>query len=119
MGQYKRFSVRQEGTAAVVELLDDEISDLTTLADLSAELSDYIANEKPMRVLLNLNKVTFITSATIEVLLRTKRKVSSEGGQVKLCCLAPFILDVLQRLHLDSIFEIHASEADGLSSFEP
>jgi anti-sigma B factor antagonist len=69
------------------------------------------------KVVLQLGEVSFIDSVGLGALVRQFGMLRAKGGDLKLCQLSPFILQVLQVTNLLRIFPIHASEAEAIQAF--
>jgi anti-sigma B factor antagonist len=69
------------------------------------------------RVALNLAQVAFIDSGGLGALIRLSRVLRADGGDLVLCELPPFVLQVLQTTTLIRVFQIYESETDAIQSF--
>ena len=69
-------------------------------------------------MLLNFRAVQYMSSTMLAVLLKYARRVAGLRGQLKLCCIAPDLLEVFRITRFDRLFEIHAEELTALDSFE-
>jgi anti-sigma B factor antagonist len=73
------------------------------------------------RLLLNLGKVEYITSDVISGLVLLNRKLGAVDGRLALCELTEPVKAILQGMRLldGEIFEVYATEADGIASLRP
>ncbi len=69
-----------------------------------------------IRILLNLSKVTFIDSSGLGAIISALRRVGVKGD-VKLCCVADQIMEMLRLTRLDKVLEIFDSEEAGIANF--
>src|ERR1700687_4218353 len=69
------------------------------------------------KVVLQLAEVSFIDSAGVGALVRLFGVLRANGGDLKLCQLSPFLLQVLQVTNLLRIFPIYASETEAIQAF--
>ena len=69
------------------------------------------------KVVLHLGEVTFIDSVGLGALVRQFGTLRAKGGDLKLCQVSPFLLQVLQITNLLRIFPMHASEAEAIQAF--
>jgi anti-anti-sigma factor len=69
------------------------------------------------KVVLQLEEVSFIDSAGLGALVRLFGVLRAQGGDLKLCQLSPFLLQVLQVTNLLRIFPICASESEAIQAF--
>jgi anti-sigma B factor antagonist len=68
-------------------------------------------------VVLHLGEVSFIDSVGLGALVRQFGVLRAKGGDLKLCQVSPFLLQVLQVTNLLRIFPIYASEAEAIQAF--
>src|ERR1700674_807932 len=69
------------------------------------------------KVVLQLEKVSFIGSAGLGALVRLFGVLRANGGDVKLCQLSPFLMQVLQVTNLLGILPSYASESAAIQAF--
>jgi anti-anti-sigma factor len=69
------------------------------------------------KVVLQLAEVSFIDSAGLGALVRLFGVLRANGGDLKLCQLSPFLLQVLSVTNLLRIFPIYASETEAICAF--
>ena len=69
------------------------------------------------KVVLHLGEVSFIDSVGLGALVRQFGVLRAKGGDLKLCQVSPFLLQVLQVTNLLRIFPMHASEAEAIQAF--
>jgi anti-anti-sigma factor len=76
-----------------------------------------IAQGEPKQVVANLEKLDFITSAGLRVLLIASKLLKSRGGDLKLCNPNRLVKDVLETAGFDSLLHVYASETEAVKSF--
>jgi len=69
------------------------------------------------RILLNLDKVSYMDSAGIGELVACYKRVREKGGIMKLVNPAGKVQDLLALTKLEEFFETHHSEGEALASF--
>jgi anti-sigma B factor antagonist len=69
------------------------------------------------KVVLQLGEVNFIDSGGLGALVRQFGVLRAKGGDLKLCQLSPFLLQVLQVTNLLRIFPVYASETEAIQAF--
>jgi anti-sigma B factor antagonist len=90
----------------------DALSAHTLDEDLSAaELSGH-------RVVLNCQQVTYVSSSCLRVILVHARSTRRQGGDLKLCCLAPKVEYVLLIAGFDRVLQLLPTEVDARQAFE-
>jgi anti-anti-sigma factor len=76
-----------------------------------------LAKGDTKRVVVNLEKLDFITSAGLRVLLMASKLLKSSGGDLKLCNPNPLVKEVLETAGFDSLLHLYETEADAVKSF--
>ena len=69
------------------------------------------------KLLLDFAEVRFLSSAALGVLITLKRKVEEVGGRLKLCHLAPDLLELFRLTRMQELFAIHRDEREALAGF--
>lgn len=75
------------------------------------------ALERDARLVVDMARVTYISSSSLRVLLLGVRRARQQGGDLKLCCLAPRVHQVFALAGFDQVFELWATRAEALAAF--
>jgi anti-sigma B factor antagonist len=76
-----------------------------------------IVKSNNKQILVNLDKLEFITSAGLRVLLTAAKLVQSSGGQFKLCNANDSVRQVLETCGFHSLVNLYLTEAEAIKSF--
>jgi len=68
-------------------------------------------------VVLQLADVTYVDSGGLGALVRIFGVLRADGGDLKLCQLSPFVVQVLQATNLLGVFHPYASEKEAVEAF--
>ena len=118
MSQYRHFEVEQIGDVTVVRLVDHRLADTFAVNEFQDEPLLLLDREPTKKLLVNFETVTHCSTSVINGLLRAKKKLLSNGGQIKLCSLHELIREAFKLLTLDgTVFHIHDTEAESLTGF--
>src|SRR5262245_50796605 len=84
----------------------------------SVKLREHLENEIAQRssLLLDLREVDFIDSSGLGLLVRFAMRVGKEGGELKLCYVAPRIQTTLKTTKVNTVLKSYASEADAIAA---
>ena len=74
-----------------------------------------VCQEKPARLVINLEDVSYIDSSGIGTLVEVFRRVKGYQGQLSLCGLNERVYSVFEITKLDHFFKIFDSEAEALA----
>jgi anti-sigma B factor antagonist len=86
----------------------------------SGEAGDRIVNiaqGQDKRVLLNLEKLEYVSSAGLRVILRGAKMLQVNRGELKICNARGIVRNVLETCGFDSLIKIYDSEKEAFSSF--
>ncbi len=90
--------------------------DSTTSGRASDELVQ-VAKGDNKQVVINLDKLEFVTSAGLRVLLVTAKLLQNSKGQLRLCHANGPVKQVLQTAGFDSLLHLYETEAEAIKSF--
>ena len=85
--------------------------------DASGPLYGLVDEGGHRKLLLDFAEVRFLSSAALGVLITLKRKVDAAGGQLKLCRLAPDLLELFRLTRMQELFAIHGDDREALARF--
>ena len=69
------------------------------------------------KLLVDMSRVEYISSAGLRVLLTSAKRVNAKAGKLTLCGLQPYVLEVFDVAGFTSIFQIQPDAAAALDSF--
>ena len=69
------------------------------------------------RILINLEKLDYISSSGLRVLLATAKKLNSSGGELRICGVKDFVEEIFQISGFSTIFTIYENETEALKGF--
>ncbi len=75
-------------------------------AELEQTLTSLLAAGH-VNLIVDLTDTAYINSGGLRTLVSTWRKVSREGGSLKLCGLSPRLQEIFAMVGFDQVFEIH------------
>jgi anti-sigma B factor antagonist len=69
------------------------------------------------KILLNFEKLDFISSSGLRILLATGQQLKGAGGQLKVCSLNETVQEVFDISGFSTLLDVFENEADALSGF--
>ncbi len=100
-------SIEFRGQVVVATLTDDKILDETQLQALEGSFLPLIEQNEKIQLIVDFSNVQFLTSSVLGLLIRVSKKVYETDGKLRLCSIAPKILEIFKITRLDKIFEIY------------
>lgn len=106
----------KKGNVTVVTLAETNYFDARTAFRVKAELKELI-NESERNIALNLKGIEFIDSAGFGAIISGLKSSKRFGGNLKICNASSTVLELIELMHLESVFEIFQNEAKCVESF--
>jgi anti-anti-sigma factor len=104
---YKHFEVENDQGVTVVQLTDLELLDQLVTHEMQGELVRFVDEEKPHRLIVSFDGVRRCSTEIINAMLRTRKRISAQEGDMRLCSMHHTIRDVFRMLNLEgNVFEI-------------
>ena len=113
----QRIDVTKTGDVSVVKLRDRKILDEAAIQELGSELFALVEIDNRKTILLDFDGVEFLSSAALGKLITFDRKVKTSKGRLKMCGIAPGILEVFQVTKLNKVFDIRPDAGEALAAF--
>jgi anti-anti-sigma factor len=112
-----QLKLEEHGDARVVRVLEPRLT-YPILATFFAEVRQLVEGGA-RKVLIDLQKVTYIDSASIGCLMDIHRLLQEKSGQLKLSGLQPRVETMISMTGVHKIIQIHRDEQDALHEFGP
>jgi anti-anti-sigma regulatory factor len=120
MREFKYFDVEQRGLVTEIRLADTRVFDTERYAELRDELLAFIEQERPRRLLVNLSRVEYCSTAVMGALIAVQKRLALHPatGAMKLCGTREVVAEAFRRLRLDQgVFDIHSSDVAAIKAF--
>lgn len=106
------FSVEQTFDITVVRIVDTRTFDVDDYAQLRQNLADLVAQQRPTKLLVDLSKIEYCSTALTSALLMAQKRMQSWAGVMKLFGLSEVVLETLKRLRvLGTVLSVCIDEA--------
>jgi anti-sigma B factor antagonist len=103
---------------AVVVFNTTSISDVGGIEKVSAQIKQFVADNRPNKMVIDFTQVKFFTSQVLGLLLDTWRKLQAGGGEVVISGINPQLHRVFKITNLDKIFRFFPDEQTALKAFD-
>jgi stage II sporulation protein AA (anti-sigma F factor antagonist) len=91
--------------------------DVSVANEVEEELARLIDNEGHTHIILNMDKVEYMSSSGFRACIATLRKLNAKNGTLQLCNIRPSVKRIFDVIELTSLFEIYETEAEALKGF--
>lgn len=108
-------SKREVGNVVIFDITGE--IDLYNAPEIKEKIKEEMNNGK-VYILINLDKVSYIDSSGIGVLISSLSNLKKVGGALKLMNVFASVRKVFELTKLTSFFDIYDSEADALAAFK-
>lgn len=103
----------REGDVLILTLSADHL-DAGNSAAFRAQSAPLV--QSALRVILDLNGVTFIDSSGLGALLSVMRNLGERGGDFRVCAVAKPIRVLFELVRLHKVLDIHETRAEALAA---
>jgi anti-sigma B factor antagonist len=90
--------------------------DTNTSPEAESQINDLI-EAGAQKLLVNFEKLDYISSAGLRVLLATAKKLKPGGGDLKICCLNQTVQEVFDISGFSTILSVTSTEEEALGAF--
>ena len=109
----EHFSVEQSDGVTIIRVVDTKSFDTDNYAVLQQQMVDFVEEQQPTGLLVDLSNVQYCATALINTMLMAQKRMDARGAPMKLFGLSEVVLETLERLNLvGSFFAVLATEAD-------
>lgn len=113
----EHLELEQQDEATIATVLDSQLLDQSQIEELGHELFSVAEGQENLKLVLDLAKVKFLSSAVLGKFVALFKRIQAEGGQMRVCGLEPPILEVFQITRLHEILQVHPDRQSALESF--
>jgi anti-sigma B factor antagonist len=108
--------VSQKGDVAVASFTIYSIVDVQDVQRLSEEFTELLEKHKFNKLVVDFEKLGFMTSNVITILLNLRTKLKEAGGELRVCKVSPDIYNIFRVTHLDKLIPVHSSVSEAVQS---
>jgi anti-sigma B factor antagonist len=108
-----------EERGAITEglILSSSVLDSLNVSQFGNDVMAYIRNRPGINLLLNFERVNYLSSAVLTELLRINEAIQAVDGHLRLCALNKDIRKVFEITNLDKIFTIYGAPDEAHERF--
>ena len=90
--------------------------DVSVANEVEEELSRLIDQENQKHIILNMDKVEYMSSSGFRACIATLRKLNARDGSLKLTNIRPSVKRIFDVIELTSLFDIYESKEEALKA---
>jgi len=118
MSEDNLLDFKQEGRITIGTIHSASVLDALNVTEFGQEAVDYVKKHRGVHLLLNFERVGYLSSAVLTELLRIKEAAESNGGSLRLCSLNTDIRKVFEITNLDKVFVIYEGTDTAVKRYE-
>lgn len=112
------FTLQPIGPVMIVEFKQPSLMDPLVLENTARKLYALVDEEDHRKVIMDFEKVQYLSSQAIGILLSMKRKIDALGnGKLVLCGVGPQLAELLKMTRLDKVMLVKPTQKEALASF--
>jgi anti-sigma B factor antagonist len=89
--------------------------DFENVGDFRRQMDEIVAEVN--RVVLDMGNLEFVDSSGLGAILSLLRRLSAEGGDLRIAGVSPTVAALLQLVRLDQIIEVYETSQEAAQSF--
>jgi anti-sigma B factor antagonist len=112
-------NIHQIGQVTVVEFLSPSLMDPMELEQMAAQLYHLVDQQNRHVIVLDFEKVEYLASQAIGILLALHKKLSAiKGNQLVLCGVGARLMELLRITRLDRVLKLKPTQSEAIKSLE-
>ncbi len=97
-------------------LADERILEDDDIAAIEESITPLVEETAAIKMVIDFERVDFLSSAVLGLLIRISRKIDHAGGQLRLCGINRNIYNIFRITRLDRVFAIHDNRQTAIES---
>jgi len=118
MGKKALTMNERRGDVGVVRFLTSQVLDEMNVQQLGEELRQLVDKQYLVKIVINFERVKFLSSAVLGKLISLHKRLAKEKGRLALCCINKDVRQVFKITRLDKLIPIFDTEDAALSKIE-
>ena len=100
-----------------IEFDEPHVVGQKSVTQLQERLSQVLKRVPDARIVLDLEKVQYMSSAALGELLAAHKQLVGNGGRMCMACVTPELMEILATTRLDAVFGIYDTPRHAIHSF--
>ena len=107
--------IRKQDDIGIVDFTTSRILDQSNVQQLGEEFDQLLDEHNLTKIVLDFEKVNYMSSAVMGKLITLHKKVANVGGQLRLCHISDSIFEIFEIMRFDKIFNISKTQEEAVS----
>jgi len=99
--------ITTQGNAGIVTFQSTSITDADGIASVSKQITKFIDENQPNKLIFDFGKVKFFSSQVLGLLLEIRSKLAAYDGEVVISAINPQLHRVFRITNLDKVFSFY------------
>lgn len=112
-----RIDVKKVGDITIAVCRDMKLNDDLVIQEWGDQLIDLLEDESVKKLLVNFERVLFMSSSALRALITLNRKAKDASATLFLCDIDENIMEAFRITRLDTVFSIKKSEDEAIRTF--
>ncbi len=117
-GKQALIMMERQGDIGIVRFETSQVLDELNVQQLGQELSQLVEQQYVVKMVINFERIKFLSSAVLGKLISLNKKIASEKGRLAFCCINADIMQVFKITRLDKLIPIFGNETEAVSNIE-
>ncbi|MDR3110470.1 MAG: STAS domain-containing protein [Planctomycetaceae bacterium] len=113
----QRIDIKSVADITIAVCCDMKLNDDLVIQEWGEQLIDLSDDAKTRKILINFERVQFMSSSALRALITLNKKIKDDGCQLILCGIDDNIMEAFRITRLDTVFKIEKKEDDAIRSF--
>ena len=105
----------KRGDVGIVRFLTSQVLDEMNVQQLGEELRQIVDKQYLVKVVINFERVKFLSSAVLGKLISLHKRLAKEKGRLALCCINKDVMQVFKITRLDKLIPIFKGEDEAIT----
>jgi anti-sigma B factor antagonist len=100
-------AIEVAGPVLIVSVLTADLNDESTVAPFRQDLRSILEEFYPRNEVIDLGRVTYMSSRAVGVLLAHFQGLDRQGGTMRVCRVDPKVMPVMKQMRLDMLTDVY------------
>jgi anti-sigma B factor antagonist len=114
MGKNALIMSETRGDVGIVRFTTSQVLDELNVQQLGQELNDLVEKSYMVKMVINFDRIKFLSSAVLGKLISLHKRLQKEKGRLAFCCINKDVMQVFKITRLDKLIPIFEGEDEAV-----